>query len=76
MVSVEGSRDSAVVIVTGCGLETGPSSSPGGFRNFLFIVTSSIPFLETAKPSVRWVSRVLSLEVKWPGREADHSPLN
>jgi len=30
--------------------------------------------LGPTQPPIQWVSRALSLGVKWPGREADHSP--
>jgi hypothetical protein len=36
--------------------------------------TESRPFLGPTQPPIQWVSRALSLGVKWPGREADHSP--
>jgi hypothetical protein len=40
---------------------------------FLFI-TASRPALEPTQPPVQWVPGSLSLELKWPEREADHSP--
>jgi hypothetical protein len=51
----------------------GRSSSPGGVKNFLFF-TSSRPALGSTQPPIRSVPRVLPLEVKRPGHEADHSP--
>jgi hypothetical protein len=42
---------------------------------FLF-TTASKPALGPAQPPVRWVTGTLSLGVKRPGRDADHSPLS
>jgi hypothetical protein len=69
------SRDSAVGIAPGYGLEDGGgrSSSPGMFKNFLFS-TSSRPALGPTQPPIQWVMGALSPGVKRPGREADHSP--
>jgi hypothetical protein len=39
---------------------------------FLF-TTVSRPALGPTQPPIQWVLRALSLWVKWPGREADHS---
>jgi hypothetical protein len=44
-----------------------------GSRIFLF-TTASITALETTQPPIQWVPGALSLGVKRPGREADHSP--
>jgi hypothetical protein len=44
-----------------------------GLGIFLFI-TASRTALGPAQPPVKWVPRTLSLGVKWPVREADHSP--
>jgi len=30
--------------------------------------------LGTTQPPIKWVPEALSLGVKWPGRESDHSP--
>jgi hypothetical protein len=68
------SRDSAVGIATGYGLD--------GLRvrvrvlvghNFLSS-TSSRPVLGPTQPPVQWLPGALSLGVKRPGREADHAP--
>jgi hypothetical protein len=70
------SRDSAVGIATGNGLDEGPrsrSSSPGVVKNFLFS-TSSRPALGSTQPPIQWVSGPLSPGAKRQGREADHSP--
>jgi hypothetical protein len=40
---------------------------------FLF-TTASRPALEPTQPPIQWVLGALSLGVKRPGREADHSP--
>jgi hypothetical protein len=42
---------------------------------FLFI-TASRTALGPTQPPIQWVPRALSLGVKRPGREADHSPLS
>jgi hypothetical protein len=44
-----------------------------GLGIFLFI-TGSRPALGPTQPRIQWVPGVLSLGVKRPGREADHSP--
>jgi hypothetical protein len=48
-------------------------SSPGTVKNFLFS-TWSRPALGSTQPPIQWVPGVLSLGVKRPGRESDHSP--
>jgi hypothetical protein len=69
------SRDRVVGIATGYGLDDGEdrSSSPGRVKNLLFS-TSSRPALGSTQPSIQWVPGSLSLGVRRPGREADHSP--
>jgi hypothetical protein len=60
---------------------TGYGMDDGGFRvrfpavieNFLF-TTASRKALGLTKPPIQWVPRTLSLGVKRPGHEADHSP--
>jgi hypothetical protein len=49
------------------------SSSPDKVKNFLFSM-SSRPALGPTQPPIQWVPRALSLGVKRPGSEADHSP--
>jgi hypothetical protein len=39
-----------------------------------FFATASEPALGPAQPPIQWVLVTLSLGVKRPGREADHSP--
>jgi len=34
----------------------------------------SRPTLGPTQPPILWIPGALSLEVKWPGREVDHSP--
>jgi hypothetical protein len=69
-----GSRDSAVGILMGCGLDTrGQNSSPSKVKNFLFS-TMSRPVQGPTQPLVQWVPGALSPGVKQPGLEADHSP--
>jgi hypothetical protein len=46
--------------------------SRGGLRIFLF-VTASRTALGPTKPPIQWVPGAFSLEIKRPGREADHS---
>jgi hypothetical protein len=66
---------SIVGIVTGYGAERlrGRSSSPGRVKNFLFSAPST-PALGSAQPPIYWVPGALSLGVKRPRCEADHSP--
>jgi hypothetical protein len=45
---------------------------PAGARNFF--TTASRTALGTTQPPIQWVPGALSLGVKRPGREADHSP--
>jgi len=44
-----------------------------GLGIFLFTTAPRTARGPTQSP-IQWVTGVLSLEVKWPGREADHSP--
>jgi hypothetical protein len=68
------SRDSSVSIATGYGLDDQMNGVrfPVGLGVFLFD-TMFRPALGPTQPPVRWVPGVLSLEVKRPEREADHS---
>jgi hypothetical protein len=38
------------------------------------LTTASRSALGPTQPPIQWVPGALSLGVKWPGREADHSP--
>jgi hypothetical protein len=55
------------------GLHRGRSSSPGRVKNFL-LSTLSRPTLGSTQPPIQWVQWAISLGVKRPGREAEHSP--
>jgi hypothetical protein len=44
-----------------------------GLGIFLF-TTASRTALGPTQPPIQWVSGALSLGIKWPGRETDHSP--
>jgi len=46
---------------------------PGGSGNFLF-TTASTPYLGRTQPPTQWMPGTLSLGVKRPGCEANHSP--
>jgi hypothetical protein len=39
----------------------------------VLLTTAFRPTLDPTSPPVQWVSEALSLEIKRPGREADHS---
>jgi hypothetical protein len=73
--SISQSRDSSVGIVTDHGLDDRGSRVrfPGGLGIFLF-TTASRTALGPTQPPIQWVPGALSLGVKRPGREADHSP--
>jgi hypothetical protein len=47
-------------------------SSPG--RDWEFFSSASTPALGPTQPPIQWVPGSLTLGVKLPGREADHSP--
>jgi hypothetical protein len=73
--TVDGSRDRPVGIVTDYGLddlEVG-SSSPIRVKNFIFSM-SSRSALGPIQPPIQWLPATISPGVKLPGREADHSP--
>jgi hypothetical protein len=40
----------------------------------IFLITASRTAQEPTQPPIQWVPRALSLGIKRPGREADHSP--
>jgi hypothetical protein len=65
-------------IITYCihwvtGWTMGDSNPCRGLGIFLFTTTSRTA-LGPIQPPIQWVAGALSLGVKWPGREADHSP--
>jgi hypothetical protein len=41
---------------------------------FFFFFTVSRPALGPTQPPIQWITEAVSLGVKRPGREADHSP--
>jgi hypothetical protein len=57
----------------GCTIGVVGFDSRQGLGIFLFS-TASRTVLVPNQPPIQWVPGVLSLEVKRPGREADHSP--
>jgi hypothetical protein len=68
-------RGSSVGIVTGYGMDDRGFRFrfPAGAGNFLF-TTMSRPALGPTQFPIQWVPRALSLGVKRPGCEPDHSP--
>jgi hypothetical protein len=71
------SRDSSAGIALGCGLDDRRSRVrfPGGGLGIFLFTTAPRTALEPTKPLIQWVPGALSLGVKRPGREADHSHL-
>jgi hypothetical protein len=69
------SCDSSVGIALGYGLDDRGSRvrSPAGLEIFLF-TTASRTALGPSQPPIQWVPGALSLGVKRPGCESDHSP--
>jgi hypothetical protein len=67
-------HDTSVGIALGYGLDVRGSKVrvPAGLGIFLF-TTASRPVLGPTQPPIQWVPGALSLGIKWPGREADHS---
>jgi hypothetical protein len=59
----------------GCTIGVLGFDSRRGLGIFLF-TTASRTALGPTQPPIQWVPGALSLEVKRPGREADHSPLS
>jgi hypothetical protein len=69
------SRDSSVGIALGYGLDDRVLGfdSRRGLGIFLF-ATASGTALGPTQPPLQWIPGALSLGIKGPGREADHSP--
>jgi hypothetical protein len=67
--------DSSVGIALGYGLDDRGSRVRflAGAGNFLFTIAFKTA-LGPTQPPIQWVPVTLSLDVKRPGREADHSP--
>jgi hypothetical protein len=72
---MEKSRDSSVGIALGYGLDDWGSRVRflAGQGIFLFTTAVSRTTLGPTQPPTQWVPGALSLGVKRPGREADHS---
>jgi hypothetical protein len=66
-------RDSSVILALGYGLDDRGFGSRQGLGTFLF-TTASRPALGPIQPPVQWVPGALSLGVKQPSSETDHSP--
>jgi hypothetical protein len=68
-------RDSSVGIALGYGLDDQGTRVrfPAGLGTFLF-TTVSRTALGPTQPPIQWVPGALSVGIKRPGREADHSP--
>jgi hypothetical protein len=66
------SRDSSVIIASGYGIDC-RGSVPLRGKVFIFS-TASRPVLGPTQPPILWAQAALSPGVKWPDREADHSP--
>jgi hypothetical protein len=68
-------RDSSVGIALGYGLDDRGSRVrfPAGGWEFFFFTTASRTVLGPNQSPIQWVPGSLSLGVKRPGREADHS---
>jgi hypothetical protein len=69
------SRDSSVGIALGYGLDDRGSRVrfPAGAVNFSLPTTASRTDPGPTQPPIQWVTGALSLGVKRPGRESDHS---
>jgi hypothetical protein len=68
------SRDISVGTATGCGPDDKGVGvpSPGEVKKYFFSAVSR-PALELTQPPIQWVAGDLSLGIKRPVREADHS---
>jgi hypothetical protein len=49
-------------------------SIPGRGCDTVLLATASTSALGPTQPPIQWIPGVLSLRIKRPGREADHSP--
>jgi hypothetical protein len=67
--------DSAIGIVTGYGLgDRGVRALVLVGARIFYISMLSRLGLEPTQPPIKWISGALSPGVKWPRRQADHSP--
>jgi hypothetical protein len=66
------SRDSSVGIATGWNAGV---RFPAEAKDFLFITVSRTALGPTQHPT-QWLPEILSLGVKWPGRENGHSTIS
>jgi hypothetical protein len=68
-------RDSSVGIVLGYGLDDQGSRFDSWQGLGIFFLTTVFRMaLGPTQPPIQWVPGTLSLGIKWPGHEADHSP--
>jgi hypothetical protein len=73
VIFIWGSRDSAVGITTGHRLDGQRIGMQIPVGSRIFSMSSRL-VLGPTQPPIQWVPGALSLGVKWPGHEADHSP--
>jgi hypothetical protein len=53
---------------------SGPGFDSRQDQVILLFFTASRPTLGPTQPPIQWVEKVPFPDVKWPGREPDHSP--
>jgi hypothetical protein len=69
------SRDSSVGIALGYGLEIGVLGFGSRWGLGIFLITTATRMAQgPTQPPIQWVLGALSLGLKRPGCEADHSP--
>jgi hypothetical protein len=68
------SNGSSVNTALGYRLDDQGSRFDSQQRLGIFLFTASRMALGPTQPPIQWVPEALSLGVKWPGHEADHSP--
>jgi hypothetical protein len=71
LASLDKCRDSSVGIAPGYGVDS--SGSVPGRNKFLLLSVSSRPSPGFAQPPVQFIRKMISPEIKRPGREAYHS---
>jgi hypothetical protein len=74
-IQILGTRSGSVVGMTGYGLDDRGVGvpSPGRVKNSNFYIPSRSA-LGSIRPPIQWGLGALSPGIKWPRREADHSP--